>query len=115
MQLCKYCNKERQLTEFRKNRRRCKPCERKFNREYGGFIDPGSYCFSADDLHYLGDKGEGDTEELIDNTPFETSDNYFIFDVKSTHTLSPTASPTSSPTTISQYVSIELKQFKVLV
>ena len=35
MKLCKYCNKERQLTEFRKNRRRCKPCERKFNREYG--------------------------------------------------------------------------------
>ena len=69
----------------------------KFNKEYGGFIDPGSYCFSADDLHYLGTNGEGDTKEFIDNTPFETSDNYFIFDVKSTHT-------------ISQYVSIELKQ-----
>jgi hypothetical protein len=29
MQLCKYCNKERQLTEFDKQSKRCKPCRRK--------------------------------------------------------------------------------------
>ena len=28
-------HKERQITEFRKNKRRCKPCERKCGREYG--------------------------------------------------------------------------------